>query len=335
MKKVIFRVDSSTEIGYGHVSRCLALASGLRRRGWAIEFLCRALPGHAGGLIAGARFPLTLVSEAVELKRLRAALAGGAALAVDSNSIRAPYHRAVRDRAGLIIAVDDNGLGRFDCDILVNHNIYASPRMYDGKTPEGTSFLLGPSYALLRPQFTPRARRAAAHGRVRRVLVMMGGTDPHNVLLKTLEALALVGQPGLRTEVVLGAGNPHEASLRRFPNARVHRGVSDMAALMRGCDLAVAGAGVSALELAFVGVPAALVIVAPDQRRNARAMARFGAAVNLGWHERLSPRRMAREFGDLVMSPARRRALARRAAKLVDGRGVDRICDEISRRRSQ
>ncbi len=39
--KVIFRVDASTQIGTGHVMRCLTLANAFKKNGADICFICR------------------------------------------------------------------------------------------------------------------------------------------------------------------------------------------------------------------------------------------------------------------------------------------------------
>ena len=44
--KIVFRVDSSLEIGTGHVMRCLALADILRDQNSDIYFICRNHPGN-------------------------------------------------------------------------------------------------------------------------------------------------------------------------------------------------------------------------------------------------------------------------------------------------
>jgi UDP-2,4-diacetamido-2,4,6-trideoxy-beta-L-altropyranose hydrolase len=39
--KVVFRVDASGEVGFGHLSRCINLAEVLRSRGSEVSFVCR------------------------------------------------------------------------------------------------------------------------------------------------------------------------------------------------------------------------------------------------------------------------------------------------------
>ena len=39
--RVVFRVDASAEVGFGHLSRCINLAEVLRSRGIQVLFICR------------------------------------------------------------------------------------------------------------------------------------------------------------------------------------------------------------------------------------------------------------------------------------------------------
>ena len=43
---IVFRVDSSIQIGLGHLMRCVAFADELKREGYKVTFICRALEGN-------------------------------------------------------------------------------------------------------------------------------------------------------------------------------------------------------------------------------------------------------------------------------------------------
>ena len=44
--KIVFRVDSSTQMGIGHLMRCLTLANKLTKQNHQIVFICRKLDGN-------------------------------------------------------------------------------------------------------------------------------------------------------------------------------------------------------------------------------------------------------------------------------------------------
>src|SRR5581483_11389078 len=95
-----------------------------------------------------------------------------------------------------------------------------------------------------------------------------------------------------------------------------------MPGLMGWADLAVAAGGTTAWELAFMGVPAALLVLADNQRPVVAALAEAGAAEPLnGW----GAEAWARALGLLLRDPGRRAALAARAQALADGRGAERV----------
>ena len=45
-KRVAFRVDASSQIGSGHVNRCLRLGMIFTRNNWQVIFICRQLSGN-------------------------------------------------------------------------------------------------------------------------------------------------------------------------------------------------------------------------------------------------------------------------------------------------
>ncbi len=334
-KTVVFRADASPEIGGGHVTRCLALAEALARCGWRTAFASRPETSATVPALAASDHDLLFLDgpEDAEPEAIAARWPAGCdLLVVDHYERDAGFETACRPWAAKIMAIDDTAARPHDCDHLLDQNLGRKPRDYDGLVPQGCAHLLGPAYALLRPQFaalreTALARRRAG-GPVRRILVGLGTTDLDNITGIVLEGVRRSGVEA-EIDVVLGPNAPHlpavRAQARKFPGrATVHAGVGDMAELMAGCDLAIGAGGSTSWERCCLGLPSLVVVTADNQRIIGRELARAGAADLLGWHMDVDADAMASALADLAASPARRSATAAAAAAVCDGRGASR-----------
>ena len=77
-----------------------------------------------------------------------------------------------------------------DCDILLDQNLYQDmDSRYAGKTPRHCTTLLGPRFALLRPDFRQGARPWAAHRSARSAADLLGGIDAHNYTAMAMAAV--------------------------------------------------------------------------------------------------------------------------------------------------
>ena len=56
---IVFRTDSSLQMGSGHVMRCLTLADELRQRGTEVLFICREHPSNIIRLIEEKGYPVS------------------------------------------------------------------------------------------------------------------------------------------------------------------------------------------------------------------------------------------------------------------------------------
>jgi UDP-2,4-diacetamido-2,4,6-trideoxy-beta-L-altropyranose hydrolase len=141
----------------------------------------------------------------------------------------------------------------------------------------------------------------------------------------------LAGVPGpLEILLLVGPANPHRAALERAAGmcphpVRVASGVTDMAERLAWADLAVSAAGSTVLELARVGTPQLLIVLADNQAPGDAAMARDGLAVSLGRHESIDAGTVAAAVEALADDAERRQELSRRSREMVDGRGTERV----------
>ncbi len=344
---LVLRADGGPRIGLGHLMRCLALAQAWQEGGGRPLFVTA---GEEAGLEARLRaegFGVTRVPGGLDEGRdgaetaALARRAGARWVVVDGYGFRADYQRAVK-AAGLSLLVldDDGGSGHYCADIVLNQNPHGAEHLYPSRDAH-TELLLGPRYALLRREFwTWVAWERPRPADPRKVLVTLGGSDPGNATLTVIRALDRLGAPGLQAVVVAGACNPNGDTLARAVGGsrhamRLERDARNMPELMAWADLAVSAAGSTCLELAFMGLPGVLLVLAENQRPLARAMAAAGAAIDLGPEEDRSPADIAAEVDRLLAAPDTCAEMARRGRALVDASGARRVAAVLRGRRVQ
>lgn len=331
--RVIFRADASAVIGAGHVMRCLTLADALKDAGAACTFTSRDMPPALAALLAEkghALAPLPSDDHTACLAILTEQKPDW--LVVDHYGLDAHFERAMRPAVGHIMVIDDLADRPHDCDLLLDQNLGRSAEDYRGLVPDACRLLIGPTHALLRPDFAASRdaslkRRDA--GTVHHILISMGGFDNDNVTGAVLAALTSSPLPAdTRLSVVMGRDAPWIDAVRSLAATLpwptdILVGVRDMAALMASADLAIGAAGGSAWERAALGLPAILAILADNQRPGAKALAEAGAARLLAEGRPVTetlPEALA-----ALMQPDTLKAAIRASAAITDGRGTQRV----------
>lgn len=354
-----FRLDASLQIGSGHAMRCLTLADALRARGAQARFVCRQLSDSLGARITQRGHELRRIGAGETPEPCddlpQSALLGTSQaqdaratvevlqdkrwdlLVVDHYALDRRWESALRDATSRILAIDDTADRDHDCDLLLDQNLY--PRMetrYAGRVPARTTCLLGPRYALLRPEFAEwRARTAPRAGAIGRVLVLLGGGDAGDLTGRTLDVLEHALPPGIGVDVIIGAEHRRRdaivATCARL-GYDCHVQTDQVAALMARADLAVGAGGSASWERSCLGLGTLCVTLADNQVEIARALADSGACLYLGPDDADFPQRLEAALTSLLRDPARVRALSERAFGLVDGRGAERVCEAIGGR---
>lgn len=336
-KALLLRADASTQIGAGHVMRCLALAQAWQDAGGQPHFAAAQLPE---GLAT------RLTAEGIALHRLyeppgsredavqTAALAqqlGAAWVVEDGYHFGTDYQRVIKDAGLRLLAIDDYGhAGHYVADLVLNQNIYANESLYPSRKPT-TRLLLGTRYVLLRREFLRwRNWQRQIPEVARKVLVTMGGSDPDNVTLKVVQALTDVNVADLEIVAVVGASNPHLAALqeevRRSPHViRIEQNVTNMPELMAWADVAVSSGGSTCWELAFMGVPSIILVLAENQRSISEGLDKVWMALDLGWHLEASAVQIGLRLSSLLHDYELRFRISTRARTLVDGMGPSRV----------
>tara|TARA_R100001377_G_scaffold22165_3_gene11845 strand:- start:6176 stop:7705 length:1530 start_codon:yes stop_codon:yes gene_type:complete len=311
--KVSFRADASLTIGTGHVMRCLTLARELRGQGVTCRFICRTLPGNMVAQVAKAGFEVTLLPKPdgpiTNSPTTHAAWAGvdwqiDAAetravmeripsdwLVMDHYAFDARWQQVALPDSTKLMVIDDLADRPHNCDLILDQNLRQGSLNYDGLVSDRSVQLMGPKYALLRPEFAD-ARAKALVDRVdrglRHLLITMGGVDLADATSTILIALRDAPLPdNLRITVIMGSGAPALERVRAiakdlpWPTAVVVD-VPNMASYMALADIAISAGGGTTWERCCLGLPSIIVETAQNQAGIARDLATIGAAWDPG-----------------------------------------------------
>lgn len=311
--RIAIRTDASVQIGTGHVMRCLTLADRLKGAGAECVFICRP---HLGNLLEfisqrehrtislggkSSRVPSvppdersthlswlgtdwatdagqtidTLGSEGVDL------------LVVDHYALDSKWEGALRSSCNRLMVIDDLADRAHDCDLLLDQNLGRTATNYSGLVPTSAELLIGPAYALLRPEFSDyRAESLAGREscRFNRLLITMGGVDSNNMTCAVLDVLKSLKLPtDFEVTVVLGKS---ASWIQRVKSKAMEMpcrttlliDVCDMARIMTKSDFAIGAAGSTSWERCCLGLPALQMVLAPNQESIAAAIDEIGAA---------------------------------------------------------
>lgn len=98
-----------------------------------------------------------------------------------------------------------------------------------------------------------------------------------------------------------------------------------MPELMAWADMAIAAGGSTNWELAFMGLPTIILVLADNQRAIAEKLGETKATVNLGWHENISATQIASMVAQLVINTDTRTEIVKSSQKLIDGEGCKQV----------
>lgn len=350
---MLVRTDADHQRGSGHFLRCLALAQMWNECGGRSLFAVATDIGSLAHRLRAEQIPLHRIAtepgsrDDCQMTAKLARQLGAVWIIVDGYHFDDRFQRQLLASGPRLLVIDDDGNARhYVADLLLNQNHHADAALYAGSATG--ELLLGPQYVLLRREFRRRLANPPAapaspassanvrsfldqtgDGCEHRILVTLGGSDPENVTLRVAEALGRCRLRRRKVHIVVGSNNPHYESLRSLlvddRRFQLHADVADMSSLMDRAEVAVSAAGSTVWELACRGVPSVLLVLADNQVSVARAAARQGIGVNLGWHHQVAAGHLADVVERLCRSPDERQAMGRRGQRLIDGQGASRV----------
>lgn len=340
-KSFLFRTDASPAIGTGHVMRCLALAQVLRDEGGKPTFLSSVLSETVSErltqeqcAIHSLKKPAYGKEDALETAQCARNI-GADWIIVDGYSFDPAYQEHVKAQGLKVLLIDDLGhWENYTADIILNQNIFAKQHMYKN-VGTSTSLLLGTQYTLLRKEFWQwQTWTRNVPEQAKRILVTLGGYDPHNAISTVIDALKNIREP-IAITILFGKDDPYIPEVReRIQHAlvpfRLESNVANMPKFMAEADIAISAGGTTCYELAFMQLPTMTMVLADNQKMLADAIEDAGLSINLGNYETLERAILTKKITELLLNKRQRSHMATVGRNCVDGQGASRVCMRLT-----
>jgi len=342
--------------------RCLTLADELTHQGHECWFICRDHLGHLGEVIIDKGYSLSLLQAPIATSPQQETRApvdytrwlgvpwqedahqtleaistlSPDLLVVDHYALDVQWENALSNAVGKIMVIDDLANRPHECALLLDQNLGRVSSDYDELSPTECLRLIGPRYALLRPEFAALREQSISrrkNPKIKRILISLGGVDRANVTGQVLIALGHSSLPvDIELDIIMGAYAPHldevyrEAALLPF-KATVSVNVQDMAKRMCLADLSIGAAGGTSWERSCLGLPSVLVVLSENQMTGAKALDMVGAARVID--EPSHVKSMLPSILEELSHSTRLICMSKAAAGITDGHGAPSIVSTI------
>ena len=262
-RNILFRADSSSTIGTGHIMRDLVLAS--KYKDANIIFAVQELEGNINHKIAEAGYKIeTLRSNGInEVDKLIKKYSIDM-IVIDHYNIDFKYEKQLKTQnSKLKILSFDDTYEKHYCDILLNHNIYADETRYKKLVPRDCEIRCGSNYTLIRDEFYEEKK--IKREKIYDIFIAMGGADTQNLNIKLLEFLPKY----FKIAIVTTTANKNLDALNAYVKSKesidLYINFSQIAKLMNESKFAIVTPSVILNEIFYMKLPFLAIKTAENQ----------------------------------------------------------------------
>lgn len=335
---IFFRADSNEIIASGHIMRCISIATFLKNKGCDVSFLIAdenpvEMLEYAGITYQILHSKWNDLSHEIDKIHSIICKENNPILLIDTYSVNKEYVEEFLPYAKVgYIGSKQEYLGKLN--FLINYSTDINDSFYNFNYSE-TKLLLGPSYAPLRKEF----QNVLEHYNEPdfRILLTTGNTDPFNCVPLVIDKIINnENLEGSYIDVVVGKmfknANNLLAKYKDKHNITLHQNVVSMSELMQKASLSISANGTTIYELAASHVPIISFSLVPEQVRSAESLTKLGIIQYAG--EMFS--NMEKCINNIIdhanrlkSYPQELELLGRKAHKIIDGKGCEKIYKEL------
>lgn len=260
----LFYGNSSLDIGSGHIMRLFALAQCIQKKGIQATFCYKECLSQLRNRLHQEGFNTVQIDGPLSTKQLLSL--APTHLVIDDYLLSHNEWQVIANTPLTKIIFDDALQQKpLPADWIINTAPGITEEYYHHTTPKA-QLCLGPSFALLRQEFSEEKSLLPSFDTRKQILITMGGADVKGLTLPICSQLLQLDSQ-LQLSVISGSTPPKDLKLlaKENSNVQLYINSNSVAKIMTQAGLAIAAAGNTMYELACMELPTIAVICAPNQ----------------------------------------------------------------------
>ncbi|MBI2549248.1 hypothetical protein HYW21_07915 [Candidatus Woesearchaeota archaeon] len=342
--RIAFRTDGDSQMGMGHVFRCLHLARTFQNAfHLGIIFLVKKST-VAKEFIQKQGYPLISISEhfseVEEVDFIASILLEKKidCLIIDQKIPPSQqYFRSLKTISPTKLVVMDKITNFPEVNVTILPTAHVDQKKIIPESQERTFF--GIEYAVFSDELLKR-KKTHLNPTVKNILISMGGSDPSRITLRILSYLRKMKQETpdqfnqFEWHVVIGPAFDFIHEIKTFMNEnqlplKIHEGITDLSPLLEQADLCVVSFGITPYEALAVRVPALVVSHDQPNYTDSLIFEKLNTCINLGYYENLTYERFNKELFEMIGNRELRERIFERDKDLIRGNGKEAIAKLI------
>ena len=348
--KFAFRVDSSYQIGSGHLMRCLTLAKALKDKKIESIFISIKNKDDMSFLLKKHNFKiLNINNKKIDKKNFFSWKTDAedtlkkikdekiTHLIADHYEIDENWEKYLYKHLKKIIVIDDLANRKHFCDILLDYSLPVKD--YSKLVPLRTEILSGPKFALLDKSFLKERKKTKQEKKISKnknltFYVSFGASDFTQETKKTLIALKKFGNNlCFKANIIVGKNNKQKKDIKKFcskeDNFYYYEQPEKVAPIMSKSNFGIGSPGTTTWERSCMGLPSILISVADNQIEIGKACNKLKIANYIGDSKNISSDDLKDLISKMSKNPKKMFEYKEAGLKLVDGLGASRVLRKI------
>lgn len=320
--KIIIITEGSSEIGFGHITRCLSLYQAFEEKGITVKFIVNG-DSSIGSLIKNTEHEI--FNWLIDTTKLFELLKKNDLVIIDSYLADKDLYTKISESVSLSVYIDDNQRINYPKGIVVNGSINAEKLNYP--ISDEIKYLLGSQYIPLRRPFWNVGKKKI-NPSIQNVMLTFGGDDLRDLTTETLKILT-TNFPFLNKTVIIGKGFKNVSTIENLKDEQTeliyYPDAERMVEVMFESDIAISAAGQTLYELAKVGLPTIAIGVVHNQTHNLENWGVAGFVEVAGLWDDANLEQNIIEKIELLQNRNLRKKKCNNGRKSVNGLGAKKI----------